>query len=243
MNCFLLALQFLTSIPIKINHIHKKDIGMSLIYFPIIGLILGFLLIAINSLLLAIGIPNLAINIMLVIALILLTAGLHLDGLSDTIDAFLSGKDKNSMLLIMRDPHIGVMGALSMLCIVLLKIGLLYSLLDFKKSIALLLMCILSRWSSVLMIFLFPYAREIGKAKVFKEEINLSIFTISTLIALILVFIIWGTYGLVLLLVTGSFSYLIGKISVRKISGITGDILGATIEFTEIVILLTICIA
>jgi len=241
MTSFLLALQFLTSIPIKISKISGKRIGLSLIYFPIIGSILGFALITVNSLLIAFGIPNLTINIILVIILVLLTAGLHLDGLSDTSDAFLSGKDKSDMLLIMRDPHIGVMGVLSILGILLLKIGLLSSLLGFEKQTALLLMCILSRWSSVLMIFLFPYARESGKAKAFIEEINLNIFTISTFIALILAFIILGIHGLILLLIIGGFAYLIGKMSIRKISGITGDVIGATIEITEVITLAAIC--
>ena len=239
----LIALQFLTVLPIRIkSEIQKTDFGASLLYFPLVGLIIGLILSGINALLLILNFPPLAVNIILVVVLIAITGGMHLDGLSDTADAFLSGKPRDEMLAIMRDSHIGVMGVLSIASVILLKVGLLTSVAVPLKITALILSCVLSRWSSVLAIFLFPYARKDGKARVFTEGMNLKIFALSSIIVLVFAFAVWRTKGLVTLLIAAGCTYLIGKFSNRKIGGITGDILGATIELTEVIVLFVVIV-
>jgi len=168
---------------------------------------------------------------------------MHLDGLSDTADAFLSGKPKDEMLAIMRDPHIGVMGVISIISVLLLKIGLLAAVAAPLKATSLLLMCVLSRWSSVLAMFLFSYARKDGKAKVFMLGMNLKIFLFSLIAVFVFAFTIWRMKGLITLLIVAGCAYLIGKLANRKIKGITGDTLGAVIELTEIIVLFTVCIS
>jgi len=242
MISFLLAIQFLTILPLKIKEFSEKRIAWALAYFPVAGLLLGAMLVGLNTLLSALGIPGLVVNIILVVALIISTGGMHLDGLTDTADAFLSGKKKEEMLEIMRDPHIGVMGVLSLISVILLKIGLLSSVSPAIKPAALMLMCLLSRWSSVMAMYLFPYARQEGKARLFMQGLNLKIFIASLIVALLFSFTLFGLSGLLALLIIAGCTYLIGKFSSRKIGGITGDTLGATIELMEIVTLLTVCV-
>ncbi len=240
---FLLAIQFLTVFPIKIKRINDKDLAGSVKYFPLVGLLLGLFFAGLNKSLLILNFPEISANIILVVALVIITAGMHLDGLSDTADAFLSGKPKEEMLAIMRDSHVGVMGALSLISIILLKIGLLSSVSTSLKTIALLLMCVLSRWSVVLSMFLFDYARQEGKARAFMQGMNLKIFVFSSIIVFVLAFSIWQMKGLFALLIVAGCTYLGGRFASRKIGGITGDILGATIELMEIVTLLTVSIS
>ena len=242
MSSFLLALQFLTTLPLKIRNFSDKKMAWALVYFPIVGLFLGLMLLGLNTLLSIFGISPAVANIILVIVLIILTGGMHLDGVADTADAFLSGKAKKEMLEIMRDSHIGVMGVLALISIILLKISLLSSVNVAVKPVALMLMCILSRWSVVLAMYLFPYARQEGKARLFIQGMDLKIFFLSTIAAVICSFLIWHIQGLIVLLAVALCSYVIGKLVMRKIGGVTGDTLGATIELTEIVILLTVCI-
>lgn len=242
MISFLLALQFLTIIPVKIKQISGKKIAESMIYFPLVGLLLGLALVGINNLLYALNFPQLSINTILVILLIALTGAIHLDGLSDTFDAFFSGKNKEEMLEIMRDHHAGVMGVLSIVSIILLKISFLYAINRSLKGIALCLACIFSRWSLVFLMFLFPYARKEGKAKIFIQGINLKILLLSTAVALISAIVIWKIKGLLLLLIIAACAYLIGKFISKKIGGITGDALGAVNEITETLTLFFICI-
>ncbi len=239
---FLLALQFLTVIPIKIKHIYEKQISRSVVYFPLIGLLLGLILAGTNNLLLILNFAPLIISIILVILLAALTGGIHLDGLADTFDAFSCRKNKEEMLAIMRDSHIGVMGVLSLVSIILLKIAFLYSVSTRLKIISLFLMCTLSRWSLVLTMFLFPYAREEGKAKVFIKGVNFRIFILSTIITIVGTLALWRIKGLLIFIIVAMGSYIIGKFITNKIGGMTGDTLGAVNELMEALILFGVCV-
>jgi adenosylcobinamide-GDP ribazoletransferase len=241
-NGFLLALQFLTVIPLRIKNVDDKSVACSLIYFPLAGLIMGFLLVGMYELLLILNFPSLAISIILVVFLVILTGGLHLDGLSDTSDAFLSRKGREQMLEIMRDSHSGVMGVLAIISVLLLKIAFLYSIAIEFKPVALVLACVLSRWAMVLPIYLFPYARAEGKAKFFIQGVNLKILLLSTGLALACVLIFWQLKGLYIFVMVAAFTYLAGKFINKKLSGVTGDTLGALCELNELVVLLTVFI-
>jgi len=242
MSSFLLAIQFLTILPLGTKKFSPAKLAWALVYFPVVGLFLGAVLAGLNTCLSGLGIFSLAVNIILVIVLVILTRGIHLDGLADTADAFLSAKGKNEMLEIMRDPHVGVMGVLSLISILLLKIGLLSSVGTAIKPGVLMLMCILGRWSAVLNSYLFPYAREDGKAKVFIEGMTLKIFIISSIMVILCAYIALNIAGLVVLLIISGFTYLIGSFICKKIDGVTGDTLGAVIELIEVMTLLVVCI-
>jgi adenosylcobinamide-GDP ribazoletransferase len=237
---FFLALQFLTVIPLRISKIDERSMARSLIFFPLVGLSLGLLLAGMDSALSFLRFYSLTVNIILVVTLIILTGGIHLDGLSDTADAFLSGKGREKMLEIMRDSHAGVMGVLSILSALLLKIAFLYSIENPLRLPALVLMCVLSRWALVLAIFLFPYARTEGKARAFIQGINLKILAISTGLSLGFTVLFWQLKGLLVFIIVAVFTYASGKFINKKISGITGDTLGALCELNELLVLLTV---
>jgi len=239
---FLSALQFLTVIPVKLKEANEQRMADSLIYFPLVGLLLGLFLIGVNALLSFFNFPSLAMNVITVIVLMVITGGLHLDGLADTADAFLSGRPGEQMLEIMRDSRTGVMGVLSLISVILLKIILLFSISSSLEPSALILMCSLSRWSAVGAAFFFPYARQEGKAEALIKGMNLKIFILSAIAAVFCASIAWQIRGLIVLLIVTGFSYLFGKFSTKKIGGVTGDTLGATIELTEIVTLLSVFI-
>ncbi|MDD5432095.1 MAG: adenosylcobinamide-GDP ribazoletransferase [Candidatus Omnitrophica bacterium] len=242
MSRFLLALQFLTIFPIKIKSVSVKKLSGSLIYFPVVGLVIGLMLAALYTLLINLDFTSFATSVITVIALIIITGGMHFDGLADTFDALLSVRSKEEMLRIMRDPHIGVMGVLSIISIVILKIGLLSSI-DVENTIkAIILMCALGRWSAVFLMFNFPYARSEGKAKVFIDGMNLNIFTLSAAIVILISAAIWQAKGLLILLVMTGVVYLFGLLTKKKIGGITGDTLGAGIELAECAILFSFII-
>ncbi|MDD5436405.1 MAG: adenosylcobinamide-GDP ribazoletransferase [Candidatus Omnitrophica bacterium] len=240
MKSLFAALQFLTVVPLKLKRISAGDMAWATAYFPAIGLCLGLLLAAANLLLSSMQFGPFVSNSMLVIFLLILTGALHLDGLADCADALASGKDRTEMLKIMRDPHVGTMGVLALVSVLLLKISFLSSISPETKGTALILMCVLSRWSMAMTIFLFPYARTEGKAKLFIDGIDKKIFLMATLSALVIVSIVSRAAGIVLLAVTAAFSYISGLIISKKIGGITGDAIGAISESAEVVILLSI---
>ncbi|MFA6217095.1 MAG: adenosylcobinamide-GDP ribazoletransferase [Candidatus Omnitrophota bacterium] len=236
------ALQFLTIIPVKIKTLTQETASRSLVYFPLVGLLLGAALCFMHTLCRFIGLPPLSIDIILVITLAILTAAMHLDGLADTADGLLSGKSKEGSLAIMKDPHIGVMGVVSITSALSLKFAFLYALAPAAKPTALLLMCLLGRWALVWNLFLFPYARKDGKAKSFFEGINAGIVTKAALVTIVCALCIGRLQGLLLFLIITIFTYFLGRSLSRKIEGMTGDTLGAINEISEIICLLWICI-
>lgn len=242
MKSFLLALQFLTIAPIRIKKIMPGEMARAAAYFPVVGLLLGLVLCTANHLLSLARLDPFASNIILVVLLIVLTGGLHLDGLSDTSDAIFSGKGKADMLAIMRDSHVGVMGVLAIVSILMLKVAFLSSILLNTKGIAIVLMCVLARWSISFSVFAFPYARDDGKAKPFIDGMNKGIFFVSTLIALVIVFIIWKAAGPVILGITAALAYLANSFIKKKLGGITGDTIGAVNELAEAAVLFGVVI-
>lgn len=241
---FLFALQFLTVIPIPaaMQPTEEKKLSTAVVCFPLIGLLIGLVLWGVNNLLYTLNLPPFSVNIILVILLICLTGGIHLDGVSDSCDAFLSGKDKEDTLKIMRDPHVGAMGVLGLISVILLKIAFLYSFEAGAKNTALLLMCALSRWSLVLSIFLFPYALIQGKAKVFFAGTNLRVFLLSLLITLIISGMILKWLGLLIVFLVVIFTLIINTAVKRRLGGLTGDTLGAVCELNELIVLLSLIV-
>ncbi|MFA5361850.1 MAG: adenosylcobinamide-GDP ribazoletransferase [Candidatus Omnitrophota bacterium] len=240
MNNLLLALQFLTMVPLKVNDADAKNMGLSLLYFPAVGLLLGLFLVFLDHILVFLGFQPLAIGIVLVVSLIVVTGGIHLDGLADTVDALAGGGDRERILRIMRDPHIGAMGVLSLISILLLKIAFLVSLDAHTLLIALPLMCVLSRWSMVFLMFIFPYARQEGKAKVYMQERNKVVFISAFIIALLCAVLLMGLKGMLIFAVAAVCAYELGKLINRRIGGITGDTIGGISEVLEVITLFCI---
>lgn len=242
MKEFLYAFQFLTIIPVHIKRMDEKKLGRSLIFFPVVGLILGGALAGILLLSSVLKFQMISTSIIVVVTLIFLTGGIHSDGLTDTFDALLSRKGKEEMLSIMRDPHIGTMGLLSIISSILLKIAFFQSIDPDFQIQALFVMCIASRWSLVFSIYLFPYARKEGKASIFKEKITPNIYVLSTLVALASTLEIARLKGIIALAVVGIFAFFFGRFFKKHLGGMTGDTLGAVNEISEIIVLLCFCI-
>ena len=159
---FLVALQFLTRLPVRIaTQPSEKDLGYSLLFYPLIGLIIGLILIGLSWVLH--HTPPLVTAALLVTAWILLTGGLHLDGLSDSADAWIGGmSDREKTLTIMKDPNCGPAGVVAIVLIMLLKFVTLYTLVSANEWIALLLAAILARTLLPLLFLTTPYVRSNG---------------------------------------------------------------------------------
>lgn len=242
MAAFLLALQFLTIIPLKVKAVTERKISCSLIFFPVVGLLLGLVLAGLNNLLGGLGFNPLTISIVLVVALIILTGGIHLDGLADTADAFLSRRPRQEMLDVMRDSRTGALGVLALISVILLKIAFLFSINRNWILVSLVLICLLSRWSLVLSAFLFPYARREGKAKAYIEGANFRIFISATIICLICVIWLAKLAGLILMFAAAAVAWGVNRYIAKRIQGVTGDTLGAVNEIIEVFVLFAVSI-
>jgi adenosylcobinamide-GDP ribazoletransferase len=241
MRKFLIALQFLTILPIKIRDIKERELAQSLAYFPLAGAVIG--LISVLSLFIFSSVfPRQTTDVLILIVLMFITGGIHLDGFADTCDGFYAGKDKKRILAIMHDSHLGAMGAMGLIGLLLLKFALLGNIPFPILWKALIVMCVLGRWAQVLACYVSNYAREAGKGKSFIEYIGRRELFISSLFSLALSIFLLGFRTVILLgILTPTLLYFI-KYLKKRIGGMTGDTIGAVNEVTEIAVLLSMAI-
>ncbi|MEK6714530.1 MAG: adenosylcobinamide-GDP ribazoletransferase [Candidatus Omnitrophota bacterium] len=243
MAAFLIALQFLTIIPIKTPRAKDDELAASCVFFPLAGLVIGLILfIADKALRSTLYASPLVSSTIVVILSALISGGLHLDGLADTFDALSVNRDRAGKLEVMRDSHIGTMGVLALINVMLLKILFLSETGSFIKFPALLSMCALSRWTQVFCIHGFSYARDSGKAKVFFSAMNNRIFLVAGFITLLLSILLLWLNGIYLFLAVTIFAFLLGKFFSSRFGGLTGDTLGAINEIIEVLVLFILII-
>lgn len=236
MKTFLIALQFLTILPVKIkSKISPEDFGKSLAFFPLVGLFIGVCLVVVR--LLFSFLPHLVGVAIILIISIILTGAIHLDGLADTCDAFYGNKPKEKILEIMRDSHIGTMGVAAITMLLFLKFTLLISIPQEILWKLLILMPIFARWIQVLACFSSAYVRKEGKAKYFVEFAANKEMLIATLFMLMAFVLLIAVKGIVLSFFSVLPIFLFIRYMKRRIGGMTGDTIGAASELSEISVL------
>ena len=208
MTPFFIALQFLTRLKI-VNQTEwsVEDFGKSVVAFPYVGLIIGLILALLYGIL-SPFIPLVPLMLILVIAEFLITGGLHADGLMDTSDGLFSGRERDRKLEIMKDSRIGSFGVVAFVFVTLLKWQLLTAIPTAEFiPMALIMMPLMSRWSLVLSIRSYPYAREQGMGAAFANLAPKHVITYNTLstffmpivillIGVILYTLLYGVYSI-----------------------------------------------
>jgi adenosylcobinamide-GDP ribazoletransferase len=229
MSSFFAALQFLTIIPGPKN-LAFVDWGWAAIFFPIIGLLLGTVLVLFDFPLRLLASPGLCAAVLVTI-LAFLTRALHLDGLSDTFDGLGAGGDRNRMLTVMDDSRVGAFGMIAVVLVLILKIEAIQST-DTDRWRMLLAAPILSRWAMVLLGYRSLPAKP-GLGSSFIGQLGSKHVAVATIIAIIFGAAMLRGVGIALIALTGLFTWAIKTYFHRRLGGITGDIFGAVSELTE----------
>lgn len=237
MNSFFFALQHLTRIYIKDVPFDEKDLGRSGMFFPLVGLLLGGIMVGLLWLSAAVFPPP-ATAALLVVGMVIVTGGLHLDGFMDTMDGVLSGRSRERKMEIMKDSRVGAFGALGLACLLLLKFALILSLPGHYLPRILILVPVLSRWGMVYAIARFPYARPEGLGKLYSQFTSNRELAVATLVACAVAAGAGGPAGLVLLGLAGISAHLLCAQFVKQLGGLTGDTYGAVNEILEVIVLL-----
>ena len=238
MTPFFIALQFLTIFPVQLKEMpSKQQNGQSLLFYPLIGLMIGAILFAIATLLQAL--PVILLSSLILVVWIWLTGGLHLDGLADTADAWVGGfGDKERTLKIMKDPSCGPIGVLSLIILCLIKWSALYVLLEKQLYSALFLFPILGRLTPLFLFLTTQYVREKGLGSSIAEFIPKTGSIILSALCLIAAAYFAWVGVLTVMIFIGTLIYLRHKF-IQRIGGITGDTVGASIEICEAVSVLS----
>lgn len=239
MKSFLIALQFLTRIPVVTQAAPTPSaLARSLLYYPLVGLILGLLLAAVNGLLE--DTPALVRAALVLTAWVALTGGLHLDGLADSADAWAgAGGDRDRALAIMKDPRSGPIAVVALVLVLLMKLAALTDI-SSPQWLALAFIPALARSSIPLLFATTRYVRAGGSGEAL-GAVQSRTATVATAIAT------WGAAVLLLgarafwlVLVLCALLLVLRAAMRRRLGGTTGDTAGALIEITETGLLLTL---
>ncbi|MFJ7825576.1 adenosylcobinamide-GDP ribazoletransferase [Psychrobacillus sp. NPDC096623] len=244
MKSILLALQFFTVLPIHKNlPMDKRSITGMYSIFPWIGAGIG----AIACLVLFFEWSALMSAFSIVLLGIMLSGGLHLDGFIDTSDAFFSYKDRLKRFEILEDPRVGAFGVMAVVFLVLGKVIIVSEVLSSESFhwIFVLLIPFFSRATLTVLFSITASAKTSGLAYYFKQKMNANV----VLIAVVCPFFIgigvlgWITNWMVavtVFVVIFTFICMFRNWMLKNFGGVTGDLLGASVEMSEVVLWLTL---
>jgi adenosylcobinamide-GDP ribazoletransferase len=231
MKSFLAALQFLTIFPWPRRAERTADeIAAGSVFFPVIGFLLGLVLVLVNSALKPF-VPAGILSVALVALLALLSRGLHLDGLADTFDGLGAGGERARVLRVMDDPCTGVFGVLAVVLVVFFKDRAI-ELMDAERWRALLMAPLLGRWAMVLLAYRSLAARE-GLGSTLIGHMAGRHFFFATVVAGVLATVFSGVVGIALMIGIAFFTLACKSYFHRRLGGVTGDIFGAVGELSE----------
>jgi len=238
----LAAIAFLTRIPTGSRiAFDAEDVGGSARWFPIVGALIGGFSV-VGLLIFRRIFPPLITGALVVAIDTLITGALHLDGLADTADGFGAGQTPEDVLRIMRDHAVGSYGAVALVLAIALKVTAIAALVDHTDAWRYLILApALGRWATVLLTATLPYARRLeetpskGAVAGLMQKRELAI---STVFAVLIAAATVGWRGVIFCLLVIAITALWGWFCSRRIHGVTGDTLGATVAISEIAVLL-----
>lgn len=237
MKSILFALQHLTRLPLPYVSFDEASCGRATAFFPLAGVLIGAIMAAMVW---AAGwyLPVQLQASLLIVLMVVLTGGIHLDGFMDSIDGLFSGRQREKKLEIMRDSRVGAFGVIGAICLLLFKFSLLVGIPAYMLVKLLVVVPAISRWNMTLTIFVFPYARQEGLGAIYKKYCGVGELLMATVLTGAAAGIVLGVYGALLMLMGGLSACLVGKRVSRELGGLTGDIYGLINELSEVLLLL-----
>jgi adenosylcobinamide-GDP ribazoletransferase len=240
---FWIALQFLSSLPIRLPGMPSpRELGRSLLFYPAVGVLLGSVLMALNLLL--DGAPLFLHAALLLAAWVLLSGGLHLDGLADSADAWLGGfGDRERTLTIMKDPRSGPIAVVTLVIVLLLKFTALLALIESHHSLGLLLAPVIGRTAMLGLFLGTPYVRAGGLGQALADHLPRSLGVKVLGITALACVLIAGWAGVEAVLTATAGFFWLRRLMIRRLGGSTGDTAGAMLELLEMLVLVVLALS
>jgi adenosylcobinamide-GDP ribazoletransferase len=234
---FALAWRLLTVIPLPlIPADYNRPVGFGAAYYPLVGLILGLLLVGADGLFTTFLPAGLAAALLLAFWAGL-TGLLHLDGFMDCCDGLLPPREPDRRLEIMKDSQVGAFGVAGAILLLLIKYNALATLPWPMRGPTLLVAPMLARWSMTWAMAHYPLARREGAGAFFVAGLGWpqAMFASASAAAVALILVEW--WGVLLLGIAWLTTTLIARFALARINGLTGDVYGAIGEATETILL------
>ena len=235
MRTLRIAFGLMTTLPVSLPEDWSAgDSGRASVWYPFIGLVVGGIAWlgwqGANSIF-----PAWVAGVITLVVWVVLTGGLHLDGLADCCDGLLASTSVERRLEIMKDPHVGAFGVIGLILVLLLKAAALASLTP-DASLSILLAATLARWC-ILPAALMPLARPSGMGADFALGFRRSFLLWGAILPLVIA-ILLGVRGVLSVLAGLSAAALVVWLAKSRIGGVTGDVFGMVVEAVEVFVLL-----
>jgi adenosylcobinamide-GDP ribazoletransferase len=228
------AVGLLTRVPVGTG---RFEAASSIPWLPFVGAVIG-LVVAAGFVLLAEVLPGLAAAALAVTLGIVITGALHEDGLADTVDAFGAGGGPEETLRILKDPTHGTYGVIALVLSIVLRVLALAALPATTALLALPAVHALGRGGAVGLIRFMPPATGDGLGAAHSRSGSSFGVLGGMLSAVAIGLALLGWWGALFAALAGAAALVIGLLAMRRISGFTGDVLGATEQVIEIGLLL-----
>ena len=232
-----IALQFLSSLPIRLPGMPApEELGRSLLLYPLVGLLFGVILWALNIALA--GAPLLLHAALLLTVWVLLSGALHLDGLADSADAWLGGfGDRERTLTIMKDPRSGPIAVVTLVLVLLLKYAALLALIEKEQGVALIIVPLIGRAALLGLFLTSTYVRAGGLGQALADHLPRKAGWQVLAVSAAACVVIAGFNAVVALLLAVVVFIWLRHLMVRRLGGTTGDTAGALLELLEMSVL------
>lgn len=241
-----LAMQLLTRLPTPvIDQPTADDYGRSVLAYPLIGLLIGLLLAAgLGLLQLLAGNHAVLLQAALLLALwVGLSGALHLDGLADSVDAWIGGHgDRERTLAIMKDPASGPMAVAALVILLLIKFAALAALIGEVAWPLLLLPPLLGRAALVAAFLFIPYARGQGLGSAQASRMPRAAALLMLAFSILTAPLLAGWAGLLAVLTSTAIFIAVRRATLQRLGGFTGDIAGTLCELTEAAVLVALAL-
>jgi adenosylcobinamide-GDP ribazoletransferase len=231
------AVRFLTCLPVPSASAGMDALHRALLYFPLVGLVMGGILVLIDALL-ALVFARPLVDFYLLAALVLLSGALHLDGLIDSADGLFSPGPAERRLAVMRESWAGPRGAAAALSVLLLQFAALRALPDSRVA-ALLLAPMLGRWAIVQAYVSYPYVRRTaGLSLALKSGASRRVGLLASLFVLTTASLLCWPLGPLLFGLAGLLTLSLGALAGQRLGGMSGDVYGGLEQVVETSVLL-----
>jgi adenosylcobinamide-GDP ribazoletransferase len=244
---------FLTRLPaawLGETQARRPDFRRASRMFPLVGAAIGLAGGAVLVVAALLGAPLIIAAALAIVATMLVTGGLHEDGLADTVDGFGGGATADAKLDIMRDSRIGSHGAAALIFSILIRVGALWSVSvgsPWRAGLALLAAEAVSRTALMRVWHDLPAARPVGLAHDTGPPDMEAMLTAQALGLVIALAAVWPSAGLgpgiagILLALLATYIFI--AISRTQIGGRTGDTLGASQQIALVAFLVGVASA
>jgi adenosylcobinamide-GDP ribazoletransferase len=228
------AIGFLTRLPVAGGELDVRRLSRAAIWFPVVGALVGGLVALVR---LGAGeiVPGAPAAALALLAAVLVTGGLHEDGLADVADAFGAHTTRERRLEIMRDPRVGAYGALAIGFALLLPFSLLAALDADRFAEAVLCAHVLGRCAPVVQSRLLPPARAVGSGALLRAGTPAAL-VVGVAGAAFVVTLVGPAAGAAALAAAAASGAAFGALALRAVGGVTGDVHGAATKVVEVAV-------